>query len=72
MRLTRDNMHVETGEFDERSGNNWYIIRVDIPELDLRSPPIFTAEYGHDLIEMIASLSDECPNCKKVYGGIKA
>jgi len=65
MRLTRKNMKVVTAEWDKASGNHWYKIIVELPELHLESPPVNTSKYGHDLIEKIVALDDTCPHCKQ-------
>lgn len=63
MRLTRDNMHVVTAEWDSDSLNHWYKIIIDLPQLHLETPPFHTSEFGHDLIDMIVKQDDKCPNC---------
>ncbi len=65
MRLTRKNMHVVTAEVDERSGNRWYKIIVDLPQLHLESPNLNTSEYAHEFIDEVDKLDKTCPHCNK-------
>ena len=65
MRLTKKNMKVVTAEWDGESGNHWYKIIVELPQLHLESPNLNTTEYAHELIDMIDSHDDICPHCKK-------
>lgn len=65
MRLTRKNMHVIQGAWDPKSGNPWYKIRVDIPEIHLETPEIMTVDYGEELIETIDKSYEICPHCGK-------
>jgi len=65
MRLTRKNMHVIQGGWDEWSKNPWWKIRIDIPELHLESPLVMTVDYAQFLINKIAKDYETCPHCGK-------
>jgi len=58
-------MHVVTAEMDKGSGNHWYKIVVDLPEIHMETPNIHTVAYGNDLIDMICKIDDVCPHCDK-------
>lgn len=63
MRLTKKNMHVVTAEVDSNSGNRWYKIIVNLPQLHLESPNMNTSVYAHELLDEIDQLDKICPHC---------
>lgn len=64
MILNRKNMKVVTSNFDDYSGNPWYKIVVELPQLHLESPNLNTTVYANELIDMVEKESYICPHCK--------
>lgn len=64
MIITENKLHVVRAEWDGRSKNYWWKIRLDIPELHFETPNLNTQEYAYDLIEKILK-TDKCPHCGK-------
>ncbi|MFM7795533.1 MAG: hypothetical protein ACKO7N_02095 [Candidatus Nitrosotenuis sp.] len=59
--IDKNKISVETSNEDD----TFFIIRILLPELELRTPLLFTLEHAEKLKTDIINLFNYCPNCDK-------